>query len=61
MFFFDHLSNIFLTIHDIKDEKSASLLCYFVRGTEGTGGPEASQAQSVLSGQLGERYVTIQD
>lgn len=41
--------------------KRVSLLCYFGRGTEGTGGPEASQVQSVLSGQLGERYGTIQD
>lgn len=55
--------NMFLTIHDIKDvfKRKKSLLCYFGRGTEGTGGPEASQVQSVLSGQLGERYGTIQD
>lgn len=33
------------------------MLCYFGRETKGTGGPEASQVQSVLLDQWGQRYV----
>lgn len=35
--FFDHLSNIFLTIHDIKDEKAPLCCVILVGGQRGQG------------------------